>query len=99
MKKEEWRPAPPPYEGIIEVSDLGRIRRATPVKGCKVGKIFSPHRLNKRMYVGVTVVTGGVRTFMSPISLRAYFAATGLAVPSNTRWGTVTSLSGFVTAM
>jgi hypothetical protein len=55
MKKEEWRPAPPPYEGIIEVSDLGRIRRATPVKGSKAGKIFSPGRLNKRMYVGITV--------------------------------------------
>jgi hypothetical protein len=55
MKKEEWRPAPPPYEGIIEVSDLGRIRRITPVKGSKAGKVFSHILLNKRIYVGVTV--------------------------------------------
>jgi hypothetical protein len=55
MKKEEWRPAPPPYEGIIEVSDLGRIRRAKPMRGGEVGTIFSPIHLNGRMYVGVTV--------------------------------------------
>jgi hypothetical protein len=51
-EEERWKPIPE-YEGIYEVSDLGRIRRVKQSKGARAGRILNPQFDKKTGYVKV----------------------------------------------
>lgn len=53
MTAETWKPVPD-YEGIYEVSDLGRVRRVSAAKGATQGRIIDG-RTNKDGYRRVTL--------------------------------------------
>jgi len=58
LLNEEWRPLAR-FDGVYEVSDLGRVRRAKPGKGTHVGKILRPGVV---LYPMVGLSIGGVVT-------------------------------------
>ena len=63
MLTEDWRPVVG-YEGWYEVSSLGRVRRARPGLGARVGHILSP-QLSNNGYLMVPLCREGCRRYRS----------------------------------
>ena len=72
MPQEQWKPVRG-FEGAYEVSDLGRVRRATPACGATVGKVLKPF-VNSRGYVRVNLYRNrkGISTFVHRLVAEAF---------------------------
>jgi hypothetical protein len=66
---EKWRPCPG-FEGVYEVSNLGRVRRVLGLKGCRAGRILKATTL-RHGYVRVSLSANNVKTDATVHSLVA----------------------------